>query len=154
MYILLFCHVSFIKGSSNLFFSWNLPLFSPSFFCQKKNHFMVIMKFASWFYLHEICLQHCSFCFKNLGLYFEYSIILITGFTIVRMGRDIAYDSWSCDLLCAASSPDLYRINLEQVNYKVFVMNLNTLLLYFFLSRWFEMSKKINALSCVRVTYI
>ena len=31
------------------------------------------------------------------------------------MGRDIAYDHWSCDLLCAASSPDLYRINLEQV---------------------------------------
>ncbi|XP_020112876.1 nucleolar protein 10 [Ananas comosus] len=31
-----------------------------------------------------------------------------------RMGRDIAYDCWSCDLLCAASSPDLYRINLEQ----------------------------------------
>ncbi|XP_047316243.1 nucleolar protein 10 [Impatiens glandulifera] len=33
---------------------------------------------------------------------------------IPRMGRDLAYDSWSCDLLCAASSPDLYRINLEQ----------------------------------------
>lgn len=33
---------------------------------------------------------------------------------IPRMGRDIAYDYWSCDLLCAASSPDLYRINLEQ----------------------------------------
>ncbi|XP_059667403.1 uncharacterized protein LOC132312873 [Cornus florida] len=33
---------------------------------------------------------------------------------IPRMGRDIAYDSWSCDLICAASSPDLYRINLEQ----------------------------------------
>lgn len=32
-----------------------------------------------------------------------------------RMGRDMAYDSWSCDLLCAASSPDLYRINLAQV---------------------------------------
>lgn len=32
-----------------------------------------------------------------------------------RMGRDIAYDSWSCDIICAASSPDLYRINLEQV---------------------------------------
>lgn len=32
-----------------------------------------------------------------------------------RMGRDMAYDCWSCDLLCAASSPDLYRINLEQV---------------------------------------
>jgi hypothetical protein len=31
------------------------------------------------------------------------------------MGRDIAYDCWSCDLLCAASSPDLYRINLQQV---------------------------------------
>ncbi|KAB1222200.1 Nucleolar protein 10 [Morella rubra] len=31
-----------------------------------------------------------------------------------RMGRAIAYDCWSCDLLCAASSPDLYRINLEQ----------------------------------------
>ncbi|KAK6232092.1 hypothetical protein SCA6_002165 [Theobroma cacao] len=30
------------------------------------------------------------------------------------MGRDIAYDCWSCDLLCAASSPYLYRINLEQ----------------------------------------
>ena len=32
-----------------------------------------------------------------------------------RMGRDMDYDCWSCDLLCAASSPDLYRINLEQV---------------------------------------
>lgn len=30
------------------------------------------------------------------------------------MGRGMAYDCWSCDLLCAASSPDLYRINLEQ----------------------------------------
>lgn len=33
---------------------------------------------------------------------------------IPRMGRDIAYDTWSCDIICAASSPDLYRINLEQ----------------------------------------
>ncbi|XP_010412810.2 PREDICTED: nucleolar protein 10-like, partial [Camelina sativa] len=33
---------------------------------------------------------------------------------IPRMGRDMTYDPWSCDLLCAASSPDLYRINLEQ----------------------------------------
>ncbi|XP_039118255.1 nucleolar protein 10-like isoform X2 [Dioscorea cayenensis subsp. rotundata] len=33
---------------------------------------------------------------------------------IPRMGRDIAYDCWSCDLFCAASYPDLYRINLEQ----------------------------------------
>ncbi|KAH0912267.1 hypothetical protein HID58_035588 [Brassica napus] len=33
---------------------------------------------------------------------------------IPRMGRDMTYDNWSCDLLCAASSPDLYRINLEQ----------------------------------------
>ncbi|CAF2171592.1 unnamed protein product [Brassica rapa] len=31
-----------------------------------------------------------------------------------RMGRDLTYDNRSCDLLCAASSPDLYRINLEQ----------------------------------------
>ncbi|KAL3616092.1 hypothetical protein CASFOL_040386 [Castilleja foliolosa] len=30
------------------------------------------------------------------------------------MGRDIAYDSGYCDVICAASSPDLYRINLEQ----------------------------------------
>ncbi|KAG5134221.1 hypothetical protein JHK82_025409 [Glycine max] len=35
---------------------------------------------------------------------------------IPRMGRDISYDCWSCDLLCAASSPDLYRINLEQLH--------------------------------------
>ncbi|KAJ6864295.1 hypothetical protein NC651_034977 [Populus alba x Populus x berolinensis] len=33
---------------------------------------------------------------------------------IPRMGRDMAYDCWSCDLLCAASSSDLYRINLEK----------------------------------------
>lgn len=33
---------------------------------------------------------------------------------IPRMGRNLTYDCWSCDLLCAASSPDLYRINLEQ----------------------------------------
>ncbi|MCO5549232.1 hypothetical protein L7F22_002699 [Adiantum nelumboides] len=33
---------------------------------------------------------------------------------IPRMGRDLAYDCWSADLLLAASSPELYRINLEQ----------------------------------------
>ncbi|CAA7391883.1 unnamed protein product [Spirodela intermedia] len=33
---------------------------------------------------------------------------------IPRMGRDITYDCWSCDLICAASSPEVYRINLEQ----------------------------------------
>jgi hypothetical protein len=32
-----------------------------------------------------------------------------------RMGRDLAYDRWSCDLLLAASSPEVYRLNLEQV---------------------------------------
>ncbi|KAH6789030.1 embryo sac development arrest 7 [Perilla frutescens var. frutescens] len=42
---------------------------------------------------------------------------------IPRMGRDIAYDSWSCDVICAASSPDLYRINLEQGR---FLASLNT----------------------------
>ncbi|KAJ6805235.1 nucleolar protein 10 [Iris pallida] len=42
---------------------------------------------------------------------------------IPRMGRDIAYDCWSCDLLCAASAPDLYRINLEQGR---FLSSLNT----------------------------
>jgi len=33
---------------------------------------------------------------------------------IPRMGRDLAYDRWSCDLLLAASSPEVYRLNLEQ----------------------------------------
>ncbi|KAK9740726.1 hypothetical protein RND81_03G055800 [Saponaria officinalis] len=33
---------------------------------------------------------------------------------IPRMGRNMIYDPSSCDLLCAASSPDLYRINLSQ----------------------------------------
>lgn len=42
---------------------------------------------------------------------------------IPRMGRDIVYDRWSCDLICAASSPDLYRINLEQGR---FFASLNT----------------------------
>ncbi|KAJ0865366.1 putative transcription factor WD40-like family [Helianthus annuus] len=42
---------------------------------------------------------------------------------IPRMGRDILYDCWSCDLICAASSPDLYRINLEQGR---FLSSLNT----------------------------
>ncbi|KAL8223572.1 hypothetical protein R6Q57_019047 [Mikania cordata] len=42
---------------------------------------------------------------------------------IPRMGRDIIYDCWSCDLICAASSPDLYRINLEQGR---FLSSLNT----------------------------
>ncbi|OMO65302.1 pre-rRNA-processing protein ESF1 [Corchorus olitorius] len=42
---------------------------------------------------------------------------------IPRMGRDMAYDCWSCDLLCAASSPDIYRINLEQGR---FLSSLNT----------------------------
>lgn len=37
------------------------------------------------------------------------------GVPLNRMGRDMVYDCWSCDLLCAASSPDIYRINLEQV---------------------------------------
>ncbi|CAN6484882.1 unnamed protein product [Victoria cruziana] len=40
------------------------------------------------------------------------------------MGRDMVYDRWSCDLLCVASSPDLYRINLEQGR---FVTPLSTL---------------------------
>lgn len=31
------------------------------------------------------------------------------------MGRDLCYDRWSCDLLLAASSPEVYRLNLEQV---------------------------------------
>ncbi|XP_073354024.1 uncharacterized protein [Aegilops tauschii subsp. strangulata] len=34
------------------------------------------------------------------------------------MGRELAYDCWSCDLLCAASSPDLYRINFELVRFE------------------------------------
>ncbi|XP_075512811.1 uncharacterized protein LOC142548404 [Primulina tabacum] len=42
---------------------------------------------------------------------------------IPRMGRDMTYDCWSCDLICAASSPDLYRINLEQGR---FLSSLNT----------------------------
>ncbi|XP_022158780.1 nucleolar protein 10 [Momordica charantia] len=33
---------------------------------------------------------------------------------IPRVGRDIEFDYWSADLLCAASSPDVYRINLQQ----------------------------------------
>ncbi|CAN1795543.1 Nucleolar protein 10 [Linum perenne] len=42
---------------------------------------------------------------------------------IPRMGRDIEYDCWSCDLFCAASSPDVYRINLQQGR---FLSSLNT----------------------------
>ncbi|XP_078447931.1 embryo sac development arrest 7 [Wolffia australiana] len=42
---------------------------------------------------------------------------------IPRMGRDITYDCWSCDLLCSASSPEVYRINLEQGR---FLSSLNT----------------------------
>ncbi|KAL2613245.1 hypothetical protein R1flu_024937 [Riccia fluitans] len=33
---------------------------------------------------------------------------------IPRMGRDLTYDCWSCDLLVGASSPEIYRLNLEQ----------------------------------------
>ncbi|TYK06958.1 nucleolar protein 10 [Cucumis melo var. makuwa] len=33
---------------------------------------------------------------------------------IPRVGRNIEFDYWSADLLCAASSPDLYRISLQQ----------------------------------------
>ncbi|CAI0625260.1 unnamed protein product [Linum tenue] len=40
---------------------------------------------------------------------------------IPRMGRDIEYDCWSCDLFCAASSPDLYRINLEKNHFIIFL---------------------------------
>lgn len=62
-------------------------------------------------------------CFWNLLLLFCMNCIVfkcqlnITYMfsCLFRMGRDIVYDCWSCDLLCAASSPDLYRINLEQV---------------------------------------
>lgn len=43
-------------------------------------------------------------------------VVLIQLVSVYRMGRDMAYDCWSCDLLCAASSPELYRINLEQVS--------------------------------------
>ncbi|KAI3697222.1 hypothetical protein L6452_30080 [Arctium lappa] len=43
---------------------------------------------------------------------------------IPRMGRDMIYDCWSCDLICAASSPDLYRINLEQIFVKTHAWNL------------------------------
>ncbi|KAL0866354.1 hypothetical protein Bca101_045472 [Brassica carinata] len=32
----------------------------------------------------------------------------------LRIPSDMTYDNRSCDLLCAASSPDLYRISLEQ----------------------------------------
>ncbi|KAK6115501.1 hypothetical protein DH2020_007770 [Rehmannia glutinosa] len=49
---------------------------------------------------------------RELSLKFERH--LISEIINFRMGRDIAYDSWSCDVICAASSPDLYRINLEQ----------------------------------------
>ncbi|KAM7505254.1 hypothetical protein LguiB_004158 [Lonicera macranthoides] len=42
---------------------------------------------------------------------------------LLMMGRDMTYDCWSCDLICAASSPDLYRINLEQGR---FLSSLNT----------------------------
>lgn len=55
------------------------------------------------------------FCFEKLQL-------TLLMFGLYRMGRDMAYDSWSCDLLCAASSPDLYRINLEQVFSILFVV--------------------------------
>lgn len=33
----------------------------------------------------------------------------------LRMGRALAFDRSSCDLFCAASSPQVYRLNLEQV---------------------------------------
>lgn len=42
---------------------------------------------------------------------------------IYRMGRDLAYDCWSADLLLATSSPELYRINLEQVGAQVFCID-------------------------------
>lgn len=33
---------------------------------------------------------------------------------IPKFGRALTYDRWSCDLLVAASSPEVYRLNLEQ----------------------------------------
>lgn len=42
---------------------------------------------------------------------------------IPRMGRNIEFDSWSADLICAASSPDVYRISLQQGR---FLPSLNT----------------------------
>ena len=58
-----------------------------------------------------------------LGLYFStyklaFSVIIRYDMRLVllnRMGRGIAFDCWSCDLICAASSPDIYIINLELV---------------------------------------
>ncbi|GJP45259.1 hypothetical protein CLOM_g4670 [Closterium sp. NIES-68] len=48
-----------------------------------------------------------SVCFHaKFGAYFKTRI--------PRMGRGLAYDPASCDLLLAASSPEIYRINLEQ----------------------------------------
>lgn len=53
-----------------------------------------------------------SVCFHaRFGAYFKTRI--------PRMGRAMAYDRASCDLLCAASSPQIYRINLEQGQFVV-----------------------------------
>ncbi|KAJ0078387.1 hypothetical protein Patl1_37120 [Pistacia atlantica] len=91
-----------------------------------------------------------SYCFRNLNLidmYQSYSYVLADDYSklaflyadrsvclhakygkhytlwIPRMGRDMAYDCWSCHLLCVASSPGLYRMNLEQGQ---FLSSLNT----------------------------
>lgn len=69
---------------------------------------------------HQLCCYlvssvsaFCSVC--NLFFFWCLFNLAYVCYNIIRMGRDIAYDSWSCDLICAASSPDVYRINLEQV---------------------------------------
>lgn len=53
-----------------------------------------------------LCADRSVWLHAKFGSYFSTRI--------PRMGRDLCYDRWSCDLLLAASSPEVYRLNLEQ----------------------------------------
>lgn len=53
-----------------------------------------------------LCADRSVWLHAKFGSYFSTRI--------PRMGRDLCYDRWSCDLLLSASSPEVYRLNLEQ----------------------------------------
>lgn len=90
-----------------------------------RNMISSIVFYALWFYYsccdHLLVKIHVHLAIPNLEYVWHFHLIIqvmidvVHLYTLNRMGRDMAYNSWSCDLLCAASSPELYRINLEQV---------------------------------------
>jgi len=80
------------------------------FYMRKRNLVAEIIEFQvlgdDYSKLAFLCANH--FVFLHAKYEIHHNIL------IPRMGRDIVYVRWSCDLIFASSSPYLYRINLEQ----------------------------------------